>query len=103
MNTLNELLNVKRKNTILKSVYVTNKRFDGMLVVEVEPYDTTGFNAFNTTPSRYEKAVETITKAVRKYFDGKEREVWINIYSDVYGANENIYKIKQGKFISELI
>ena len=72
MNTLNELLNIKRKNTVLKSVYVTNKRFDGMLIVEVEPYDTTGFNAINTTPSRYEKAVKTISKAVRKYFDGKE-------------------------------
>ena len=35
MNTLNELLNIKRKNTVLKSVYVTNKRFDGMLIVEV--------------------------------------------------------------------
>ena len=103
MNTLNELLNVKRKNTVLKSVYVTNKRFDGMLVVEIEPYDTTGFNAINTTPSRYEKAVETITKAVRKYFDGKEKEVWINIYSDVFGSNENIYNIKQGNFFSELI
>lgn len=100
---LSELLNIKRKNSVLRSVFVTNERIDGMLVVGVEPYDTTGFNALNTTPSRYDNTLKTITNAVRKYFDGKENEVWINVYSDTYGTNENIFKVSEGKFISELI
>lgn len=100
---LSELLNIKRKNSVLRSVFVTNERIDGILVVGVEPYDETGYNALNTTPSRYDNALETITKAVKKYFDGKEKEVWINVYCDAYGANENIFKVSEGKFISELI
>ncbi|WP_274355444.1 hypothetical protein [Ligilactobacillus salivarius] len=99
---LSELLNVKRKNSVLRSVFVTNQRIDGILVVEVEPYDKTGDNALNTTPSRYVDALKTISKAVKKYFDGKEKEVWINVYCDAYGANENIFKVDKGDFISQI-
>ena len=88
---LSELLNVKRKNSVLRSVFVTNQRIDGILVVEVEPYDKTGDNA-----------LKTISKAVKKYFDGKEKEVWINVYCDAYGANENIFKVDKGDFISQI-
>ena len=99
---LSELLNVKRKNSVLRSVFVTNQRIDGILVVEVEPYDKTGDTALNTTPSRYVDALKTISKAVKKYFDGKEKEVWINVYCDAYGANENIFKVDKGDFISQI-
>ena len=99
---LSELLNVKRKNSVLRSVFVTNQRIDGILVVEVEPYDKTGDNALNTTLSRYVDALKTISKAVKKYFDGKEKEVWINVYCDAYGANENNFKVNEGDFISQI-
>lgn len=61
---LYELLGYKRKNSILKSVtYIEAGRFR---VVEVEPYDQTGQNCLDTTPTRYDQAINTIEKALSR-------------------------------------
>ncbi len=84
MKTLYELKNMKAKNSIFKSVFVTNKIIEGYPVVEVEPYDQTFLNATNTI-KKYDNTVDRILKEVYKYFDNKT--VWINFYTE-YGHNE---------------
>lgn len=55
-NTFNlyKLLGYKRKNSILKSVTITSNYIEAgrFRVVEVEPYDQTGQNCLDTTPTR---------------------------------------------------
>ena len=63
---LYELMNYKKKNSILKSVTIThnyepNTRFR---IVEVKPYDETGNNALDGTPSNYDKAINTVERAL---------------------------------------
>lgn len=63
---LYELLGYKRKNSILKSVTITSNyvKAGRFRVVEVEPYDQTGQNCLDTTPTRYDQAINTIEKAL---------------------------------------
>lgn len=84
MKTLYELKNMKAKNSILKSVFITDKIIEGYPVVEVEPYDQTFLNAINTI-SKYDNTVDRILKEVYKYFDKKT--VWVNFYTE-YGHHE---------------
>lgn len=84
MKTLYELKNMKSKNSILKSVFITNKEFEGYPVVEVEPYDDTFLNATNTI-RKYDNTVDRILKEVYKYFNNET--VWVRFYTE-YGHNE---------------
>lgn len=63
---LYELLGYKRKNSILKSVTITSNYIEAgrFRVIEVEPYDQTGVNCLDTTPTRYDQAINTIEKAL---------------------------------------
>ena len=69
-NTFNlyKLLGYKRKNSILKSVTITSNYIEAgrFRVVEVEPYDQTGQNCLDTTPTRYDQAINTIEKALSR-------------------------------------
>ena len=64
---LYKLLNYHRKNSILRSVNITNK-YEGahFRIVEIEPYDQTGVNCLDSTPTRYDKAINTIEKALHR-------------------------------------
>lgn len=64
---LYKLLNYHRKNSILRSVNLTNK-YEGahFRIVEIEPYDQTGVNCLDSTPTRYDKAINTIEKALHR-------------------------------------
>ncbi|MEB6232592.1 hypothetical protein [Mammaliicoccus sciuri] len=84
MKTLYELKNMKGKNSIFKSVFITNENIEGYPVVEVEPYDQTFLNATNTI-RKFDYTVDRILKEVYKYFDNKT--VWVNFYTE-YGHNE---------------
>lgn len=84
MKTLYELKNMKAKNSVLKSVFITNETFEGYPVVEVEPNDDTFLNAINTT-RKYDNTVDRILKEVYKYFNNET--VWVNFYTE-YGHNE---------------
>lgn len=84
MITLYELKNMKAKNSIFKSVFITNKIIEGYPVVEVEPYDQTFLNAINTI-NKYDNTVDRILKEVYKYFNNKT--VWVRFYTE-YGHNE---------------
>lgn len=85
-NSLYSLLEMKSKNSIMKSVFITNKKaYDGLPIIEVEPYDQTFLNATNTI-NKYNDTVDRIIKKVHEYFNGVE--VWINVYTDNHGSIE---------------
>ena len=67
--TLYDLLGVKRKNSTLKSVFVTNKIFEDCLVLEVEAYDDTGFNALETSVTKFDKFTEYLDKVILDNFE----------------------------------
>lgn len=78
--TLYEKLNMKRKYSIFKSVFITGiKTFEGVPLVEVEPYDDTFINAINTD-DKYENVTDRIFKAVFEYYN--RQDVWIAVYTD---------------------
>lgn len=68
MKNLYEIMDYKRKNSILKSVYIGQTRFNkSYRVVEVNPYsdDKTALNALEGTPIKYKNAIRTIKKNVK--------------------------------------
>lgn len=78
--TLYEKLNMKRKYSIFKSVFITGRNtFEGYPLVEVEPYDDTFINAINTD-DKYENVTDRIFKAVFEYYN--RQDVWIAVYTD---------------------
>lgn len=81
-----DLKGMKGKNSIFKSVFVTNRNtYEGFPIVEVEAYDRTFLNATNTE-SKYDKTVLRIAEKVLDYFNGKD--VWMAIYTDKFGTHE---------------
>ncbi|ETA74519.1 hypothetical protein [Ligilactobacillus equi] len=99
--TLYELKGMKAKNSLLKSIFITGLSTDGYQHVEVEPYDDTGFDALNGTPSRYDKAQALIKKEVSKYFKDKnvkENTVLVTVYSERYGVDEHYLHVDDGKY-----
>ena len=94
--TLYELMGMKSKNSVFRSVFVTNSRtHDGLQIIEVEPYDQTFLNQTSSV-SKYDKTVDRIMKAIYHYFNGKE--TWLKIYTDNHGGHEilvNEYYMKQ--------
>lgn len=95
-SSLYNLLNMKSKNSIFKSVFVTNERtYDGLQIVVAEPYDNTFLNAVKSV-SQYDKTVDKIMKKVYEYFNGQD--VWLKVYTDEHGQNEILvcdYYMKQ--------
>lgn len=84
--SLYELLGMKRKNSIFKSVFITNRRtHDGLPIVEVEPYDQTFLNAISTV-KKYDDTTDRIIRKVYEYFKGGE--IWLSIYTDEYGQDD---------------
>lgn len=100
---LYDLMNYKRKNSVLKSVYLGQTRFNrSYRVVEVNPYrdDQTAINALEGTPIKYANAIKTIEKALSRL----ERRTRIHrniyrifVYSDKYGVDEIFYDPITGK------
>lgn len=86
MKTLYEILNMNRKNSILKSVTITNTSTEeGYPIVGVEPYDNTFLNAINTI-EKYDGTVDKIIEKVRNYYNGKP--FWLSVATDCYGHIE---------------
>lgn len=86
MKTLYEILNMNRKNSILKSVTITNSlTAEGYPIVEVEPYDSTFLNAINTV-KKYDDTIDRIIEKARDYYNSKP--FWLSISTDTYGHIE---------------
>lgn len=86
MKTLYEILNMNRKNSILKSVTITNTSTgEGYPIVEVEPYDNTFLNAISTIKN-YDGTVDRIIEKVRDYYNDKP--FWLSVSTDNYGHIE---------------
>ena len=94
--SLYNLLEMKRKNSIFKSVIVTdNYTHENYQIIEVEPYDDTFLNATNTL-AKYDNAIDRIVKKVYEYFSGQD--VWLKVYTDNHGHMEILvseYYMKQ--------
>ena len=60
--SLYELLNMTREKSTLKSVFISDKVFENCIIVNVEAYDDTGYNALNTTPYRFDRFCEYLDK-----------------------------------------
>lgn len=67
--SLYELLEIKRKNSTLKSVFITNEIFEDCLILNVEAYDNTGFNALNTSVARFDNFYDYLNKTIKENFD----------------------------------
>lgn len=87
---LYSLMGCKRKNSILRSVVVTNQFSEGYRIINVEPYDSTGSNALDSTPSRYDTALETIEKNLQRFIPGEK--VRICVYSNVRRPIEYLFQ-----------
>lgn len=82
-NTLYKALGMNAQNSSLKSVFITPKFFEGCLVVEVEAYDETGYQAINSTPSRFDKFYDYLNRTIVSNFDiinNKTDKIRVNIY-----------------------
>lgn len=79
--TLYELIGMKRKNSVLKSVVINSNKNEvySRCSIDVEAYDDTFVRA-TEYPSQQDKTYETITNAIIKYQD-KIKE-FIGDYSD---------------------
>lgn len=93
--SLYELLEIKRKNSTLKSVFVTSEVFEDCLVVNVEAYDDTGCNALNTSVSRFDKFTDYLNRTIKNNFDkinNKTDMIRVNVYSEAYPVQYIIAK-----------
>lgn len=85
-DSLYTLLNRHGKHSILKSAYLKNDHIGGKYrLIEVEPWDITGENALNTTPKRYDNAINSIERAI-KQLNKKLHEKYFFI--SIYGMDE---------------
>ena len=79
--SLYDLLGMSAKNSIFKSVFVTDKyTSEGYRIIEVEPYDDTFLNAISTI-SKFDKTTDKIFKKVHHYFNGEP--AWLSLYTDI--------------------
>lgn len=84
--TLYEILNIKRKNSILKSVTITNKiTEEGYPIIEVEPYDDTFLNAISTV-EKYDNTIDRIIDKLRDCYG--DTPFWLSVSTDNYGHTE---------------
>jgi len=100
--SLYNLLGIKSKNSVFKSVIVTdNYTYENYQIIEVEPYDNTFLNATNTV-NKYDNVIDRIMKKVYEYFNGQD--VWLKVYTDNHGQIEilvNEFYMKQFKLKGE--
>ena len=83
--TLYDVLGMKHKNSIFKSVFVTNeKTYEGFRVVYVEPYDKTFLNA-TATVKKYDDTIDRITTKLKEMYT---EPLWIAIDEDNFGRIE---------------
>lgn len=100
MKTLYEALGLKRKNSILKSVFITDKKTsEGFPIVEVEPFDDTFLNAVKY-PSLYDKTLDKILKAVYDYCGS---DIWLVIDTDEHGHSEILVSEYNMKEVFKLV
>ena len=60
------------------------------LSINVEPYDSTGVNALDSTPGRYDKALGTIENTLKSFIPGEK--VRICVYSNVRRPIEYLFQ-----------
>lgn len=94
--SLYNLLNMKRDKSIFKSVFITgSKSYEGLPIVDVEPYDQTFINAISTV-NKYDDTIDRIMVAVYDYFN--RDEVWMRVFTEDFGSIEILiseYSMKQ--------
>ena len=92
MKTLYDLKGMKQKNSVLKSVFVTERvTREGYQIIEVEPYDQTFINAIDRD---YENTKSYIMKEVYKFM---KSNTWLIFYTHL-GQEEyliNDYYMKE--------
>lgn len=84
-NSLYEVLGMKNKRSSLKSVFVTPEFFEGCLVINVEAYDETGYNAINSSSSQFNDFVKYLNQIIFSNFNkinNKTDKVRVNIYGN---------------------
>lgn len=62
--SLYELLNMNRKNSTLRSVFVSDRISENCIIVNVEAYDETGYNALETTPYKFDRFCEYLDRTL---------------------------------------
>lgn len=84
--TLYDILNMKRKYSILKSVSICNTGTEeGYPIIEVEPYDDTFLNAISTV-EKYDNTIDRIIDKLRDCYG--DTPFWLSISTDNYGHTE---------------
>lgn len=98
--SLYDVLGMKGKNSIFKSVFITDRKTaEGYPIVEVEPFDDTFLNAIKY-PSGYDKTIDRIKLKVFNHFSGEN--VWLSVYTD-HGHHEHLLSQFHMKEICKLI
>lgn len=86
MKTLYDVLGMKSKKSIFKSVFITDKvTSEGYKIIEVEPYDQTFLNAISTV-SKYDRTTDRIFKKIYETFGA---DMWVIICTE-YGQDEHL-------------
>jgi hypothetical protein len=81
--SLYELLNMNRRQSTLKSVFVSNRISENCVIVNVEAYDETGYNALNTTPYKFDKFCAYLDKTLLDNYSliaGQDLNIRVCIY-----------------------
>lgn len=82
---LYDILGLKRKHSIFRSVVVTNeKTYEGFRVVYVEPYDKTFLNATSTV-KKYDDTIDRITDKLKEVYT---EPLWVIVDEDNFGHIE---------------
>ena len=89
--SLYELLNMNRKRSTLKSVFISDQIFENCIIVTVEAYDDTGYNALNTTPYKFDRFCAYLDKTL------------LNNYSSIAGHGLDIRVCIYGTYRVEYI
>lgn len=107
--TLYDVLEYKVEKSVLKSVSINCGLAESHPIIEIEPYDTTGTNALDTTPAKYDSAINYVERKLidlyrdrpeklKKYIgETRDNMVWIYVYSNVYYHIELLLNLKTGK------
>ena len=85
--TLYDFLKMSTNKSSLRSVFITDIVSENCLIINVEAYDSTGYNSLNTTVTNFDKFTTYLNKMILKNYNGligQAEHIRINIYSDVY-------------------
>lgn len=109
--TIHDLLQSKRKNSILKSMFISKKKFETdhtSVQVTIEPYDQTFLNAEESKGQDYiidrlhrQLTDERLLNAIKKHLDIDHiNGVSYSYYSDKYRPLESFVLYKHGEMIT---